>query len=43
MEVTDDRFDAWQLVDVVDGHVWPIGCYDGLDMIEDMVCCWDFI
>ena len=43
IEVTDDKFDAWQFVYVVDGLAWPTGRHDILDMIKDVVGCWDFI
>ena len=43
MEVTNNRFDARQFVDVVDGLAWTIRRHDVLDMIEDVVGCWDFI
>ena len=40
MEVPDDRFNAWQFVDVVYGIAWSIGHNDGLYMMDDMVGCW---
>ena len=39
MEVPDDRFNARQFVDIMDGLDWSIGRHYGLYMIDDVVGC----